>query len=147
MDRYHLVSNWTCDQEYLIQKHIFQKYFILKFGQVSSCLGLEQWNLRVETFLHNFLPEVSFSQMQYPLTSIFLSFNFFCKRTHLSKPLSLPHQPHVLTTPAIFQIQSSQHIFSFPTSHMLAMSNVTCNPFVYFWLNKVRNLLWWGLKC
>ena len=27
---------------------------------------------------------------------------------------------------------------TFFISHILAMSNVTCNPFVYFWLNKVN---------
>ena len=32
----------------------------------------------------------------------------------------------------------SQHSSAlFFISHILAMSNVTCNPFVYFWLNKV----------
>ena len=31
------------------------------------------------------------------------------------------------------------YLLFFTTSHMLAMSNVTCNPFVYFWLNKVNN--------
>ena len=32
----------------------------------------------------------------------------------------------------------SRHSSSvFFLSHILAMSNVTCNPFVYFWLNKV----------
>lgn len=37
---------------------------------------------------------------------------------------------------------------TFFISHILAMSNVTCNPFVYFWLNKhfrdsVKNCCFW----
>ena len=50
-------------------------------------------------------------------------------------PLNLYHLVSDWSRETSESLHSSTIFF---ISHILAMSNVTCNPFVYFWLNKAR---------
>ena len=61
-------------------------------------------------------------------------------------PLNLYHLVSDWSRDTSDSLHSSTIFF---ISHILAMSNVTCNPFVYFWLNKVsqQTVLKSDVKC